>query len=397
LITLASVALSLVDCASTSASFSQESSASVKSAPASASAGTRQSIALTCPKTTPPLTPEAGGPGSPLGESPDAALACLTNEPANKQAVVGAGTRIPPAVGAVLARLIDDAPAASAAVADRCAPQHPVLLIQFSYPAGPIDVIESVECSAGDVAYIDNRGYVLPPPLGRYLEAASTTSGGGFAPDLMGLTLPQASAVAKESGDTLALGGELADSAPNGTVLLQSPIADSQVDVIVSVGQSTPCRAGQLSLQYLPGAASAGNVSGTLYLWNSSVSWCGLTGPVTLTGLTDGAPVTKTIAVQVPPNIELSPNAQSAALHQALPVDQLAASILVTAEYRDDADGSLCKPHWVLPQTWRLALGPETLAVPNGRRTANVRPIGTGGLVTCRGQMGSGPLQIAGS
>jgi hypothetical protein len=336
---------------------------SQSSAPSpSSTSGNATQTTLECPETTAALTPQAGSAAEPpLAANPDAALACLTNEPASKQGAVGHGIPLPATVATVLVRLIDEAPPASDAVAQRCAPKSPLLLTRFGYPSGPVDVIESIGCSAGDVIYVNDRGYVLPSLLGSYLEGLTNPSGGSFTPNLTGLTLTQASTAAEEAGETLILSGEIVDSSPNGTVLLQSPAIGGQVGVIVAVHRSTACTVGQLRLQYLPGEASAGNVGGTLLLRDASDSWCELNGPATLTGLTNGTPVTDTIDVKVAENLELSPNAKAAGVHQRFPSDQLVASVLISAEYRDDADGS-CQPHWVVPETWRLTLGQITLS-----------------------------------
>ena len=97
--------------------------------------------------------------------------------------------------------------------------------------------------------------------------------------------------------------------------------------------------------------AGTGNNFGTILLRNDSGSWCELDGEVSITGLSaSGRPVTRTINEPVSRNLELSPHAAPAVPHQQLPVDQLAASVPLMAEYRDDHDGSNCAPHWVVPK-----------------------------------------------
>jgi hypothetical protein len=302
---------------------------------------------------TPPVVPRAGDKDAPLAANPTGALACLTNEPADKRAVIGPGTQLPASVAVVLARLIDRAVPADETAAKSCAPTSPVLLTRFGYTSGAVDVIVSIACSAGHVAYVHDRAYLLPALLASYLEGAT------------------------------------------GTVLLQEPTLDHQVEVVVAVHPSPPCLAGQLAIQYLPGGAGAGNDFGTILLRNTSGSWCELDGPAAVTGLTAGHPVTHTLGLAVASDVELSPHAAAAIPGQAVPAHELIASLSLSAGYRDDADGSMCNPHWVVPTTWRLALSAITLTVANGRATADVRPPGAGGLITCRGQFRAGPIRLA--
>ena len=350
---------------------------------------------LRCPVTAPRLRPRPGSDGAPLPSNPTGALACLTNEPASKRAVIGSGTRLPASVAVVLARLVDQAAPASGATATKCAPASPLLLTRFSYRSGVMDVIESGPCPGGRVAYVHNRGYLLSPLLAGYLEGANNPGGSGLVPNVMGEPLVRAAAAAREAGDSLYLGGALLDDSAAGTVLLQYPTLDHQVEVIAAVHHSSPCRAGQLAVQYLAGAAGAGNDFGTILLRNVSASWCELDGPATITGLISGHPVTRTLRVPVSDSLELSPRATVAMAEHALPADQLTAATVLSAVYRDDPDGSLCEPHWVIPTTWQVVVGAETLSVDNGRATAKATPPGAGGLITCRGQFGASAIRTA--
>lgn len=211
----------------------------------------------------------------------------------------------------------------------------------------------------------------------------------------MGEPLTRAVTLARQAGDTVELDGELIDESSEGTVLLQYPTVSNQVGVIAAVHSSPRCQAGQLAIQYLTGGASTGNDFGTIVLRNTSASWCELDGPVTVTGLAPSHPTTNPVRATVADGLELSPHAAAAVPGHALPTDQLAASVSLSAEYRDDKDGSLCNPHWIIPTTWRVVLGSETLTVANGRATADARPLGAGGLITCRGQFGAAPMRVA--
>ncbi|WP_375480785.1 PASTA domain-containing protein [uncultured Jatrophihabitans sp.] len=339
------------------------------------------------------MKPQAGGPRTPLPANPTAALACLTNEPANKRAALGRGTELPASVAVVLARLIDEGVTATEAVAKRCAPTAPTSLTRFSYPAGPVDVVESNRCST--VAYIHDRGYVLPTLIAGYLRGAADPSDGGLAPDVMGESLRRAVSLARQAGDTVFLDGELIDGSAAGTVLLQSPTLGHQLEVIAAVHRSPPCRAGQLAIQYLPGGAGAGNDAGTILLRNSSAFWCELDGPAVVTGLGAGHPVTNDLRIAVAGDLELSPHAAAAAPGRSLAANQLVASLSLVAEYRDDTNGPLCNPHWVVPTSWRVVLGSATLSVANGRATADARPPGAGGLITCRGNFDASSVRTA--
>jgi hypothetical protein len=358
-----------------------------------ATAGVVGLASLHCPATTPPVRPQAGDRSAPLAADPTEALACLTNEPASKRAVIGPGTRLPAPVAVVLARLIDRAVSADDATARQCAPDSPLLLTRFGYPSGAVDVIVSIACPAGHVAYVHGRGYLLPALLAGYLEGATGRAGTALAPNLLGQTLTHAADTARRAGDQIVLGGELVDGSPAGTVLLQGPTQDHQIEIIAAVHRSPPCRAGQLAIQYLPGGAGAGNDFGTILLRDTSASWCELDGPAAVTGLIGGHRVTSTLTVAA--DLELSPRAVAAIPGQVLPADQLAASLSLTAEYRDDTDGSLCGPYWVVPTSWRVVLDSVALTVANGRATAQARPPGAGGLITCRGRFGGAPIRTA--
>lgn len=361
----------------------------------SATAGAAAPAPLRCPVTTPPVAPRAGDKRRPLPANPAEALDCLTNEPASKRAVIGPGKRLSAPAAVVLARLIDQAVPADAATAKRCAPHSPLLLTRFGYPSGTVDVIVSTCCSAGHIAYVHDRAYRLPAVLAGYLEGATDPAGTTVAPNLLGQTLRHAADTARRAGDQIELGGELVDSSPAGTVLLQGPTLNHRIEVIAAVHHSPPCRTGQLAIQYLPGGAGAGSDFGTILLRNTSVSWCELDGPAVISGRTGSQRVTNTLELAIAGDLELSPAAAAAVPGHALPADQLVASLMLSAEYRDDTDGSLCDPHWVVPVTWRVVLGAVTLAVTNGRATASARPLGAGGLITCRGRFGGAPIRIA--
>lgn len=350
---------------------------------------------LSCPTTVAPIKPRAGGTRAPLGDDPTGAIACIANEPPSKRANLGPGNLLPASVAVVLARLIDAAAPADDATAKKCAPSGAVLLTRFSYRSGPVDVAVSIGCSAGHVAYVHEHGYLLAPVVANYLQGITDPSSGSLVPDVMGEPLAKAEAAAEQAGDSFAIDGEIVDQANTGTVLLQYPTLNHQVEVVAAVAQSPPCRTDQLAIQYMAGGAGMGNDFGTILVRNVSSSWCELTGAVQISGLIHGQPVTRTVTVAVAADLELSPHARPAGPDHASPLDQLAASLPLSAEYRDDGRGSLCGAHWIVPTAWRVVVGSATLTVPNARANADARPPGAGGLITCRGNFGAGELQLA--
>lgn len=354
----------------------------------SAHAGTASSAPLRCPATTPPVESQAGNESAPLAANPTAVVACLTNEPASKRAVIGAGARLPGSVAGVLARLIDAAKPADEATAKRCRPSNPLSLARFGYPSGATDVIVSLACPAGHVVYIRSRAYLVSALVAAYLVGATNPAAGALAPDLMGEPLVRAAATAVQAGDQIDLDGELVDDSAAGSVLLQEPTSDHRIDVLVAVHRSPPCRAGQLATQYLPGGGGAGNDFATIGLRNTSGSWCELDGPASVVGLVSGRPVTSARSVAVDPELELSPHAAASVPGRGPRADQLTASLSLSTT-------ASCTARRVASTTWRLTLGSITLAVANGRAAAGVVRAGGGGLVSCAGQFGVAAIHLA--
>jgi hypothetical protein len=100
-------------------------------------------------------------------------------------------------------------------------------------------------------------------------------------------------------------------------VLLARRTQDHRIEVIAAVPRSPACTAARLAVQYLPGAAAAGDDSGTILLRNVSPAWCELQGPVTHS-------LTVTVAG-----------------------DQLVGSLPLSAGYRDDP--TACAPRTGAP------------------------------------------------
>ena len=209
------------------------------------------------------------------------------------------------------------------------------------------------------------------------------------APDLMGLSLTAARAAAHRAHLGLERDGVIVDpGAPNASVVLADPESDGhQVDVVIAVHFAPRCAFGQLAIQYRPGAAGMGNDFGAIELRNVSPDWCELAGPLQVTGLdSSGRAITNTVSNSVARRLELSPGAAPIPPHTNPPADQLIGQVLLSAEYRDDSKPpyGICVDR-VVPSGWRVDLKAGTLTVPNGRANADAVPIGSGGLVTCRG------------
>jgi len=199
-------------------------------------------------------------------------------------------------------------------------------------------------------------------------------------------------------------GGVVDSAAGFGTVVFQSLPANvtdtmpgQQVDVILAVRSSPACSAGQLALSYLGGGPGAGNDFGTLLIRDISARPCTLKGPLQVTGL-DGAgrPDTETVRDQVAGVTVLSPRAIQ---RQGTALGELVGVLVLGAEYRDGpatVDNGSCVPLWVIPTSWRILVpGGQYLTVANADRASPVKLVGSGGLVTCRGQLGApGPAYV---
>jgi hypothetical protein len=307
---------------------------------------------LRCPVT---VTAPAGNDARPLRPDPRSAIACLANEPPQKRFP---GNAVPRVTARNLARLVARAPTATAAQIARCRVSHRSVgtVIRFGYPdGGTQDLVERGPGCPG-VFFVGSRGYVLPGVLGGFVFSMSM-------PGLSAASTPHH------------VVGEIVDARSGpGTVLLQAG-----TDVLVAVPPAAACAARELAVHYRAGDAGTGNDFGTVVLRNRATTWCALGGPIRIIGL-DGAgrTVTQTATAAVAAPLVLSPDGT------------LAAEILMIAGYRDDplAPNGLCDAHWIVPETWRLDLPDGVLAVPNAQGRVG-RPIGSAGLVTCRGRFGA--------
>jgi hypothetical protein len=320
----------------------------------------------------------------PLPRNPTGATICLANEPPQKRRP---GAHVGGPVARTLLRLIVASPAESAAEDARCGARRPLLVIRFNEPGDgetDVPVVLFDRCRA---AYFGSAAFDLPRVLGNFL--LDLAGGGDTTAQARLVGMPSAAArrTARDAGRAFVVAGELPDQqSPPGTVLLQSA-SGREVTVIVAVRPSRPCLAADLTVRYRAGGAAAGMDGGTVIITNRSSTWCELRGPIRFTGLdAAGRPVTETATAQVIANLELAPH----------PIVGLRAETALSAEYRDDptAPDGLCERNWVVPTTWRVAIGAETIELPDaGGRIS--RQVGATGLVTCWGRFAAGRVDLA--
>ncbi|HEX2323234.1 MAG TPA: hypothetical protein VHJ18_30025 [Streptosporangiaceae bacterium] len=238
---------------------------------------------------------------------------------------------------------------------------------------------------------------------------------GPRTPRLLGLSAARAVDAARRQHFTVYFDGSAIDpAARTGTVIFQSlpaGLPDSlpghQVDVITAVRQSPPCIAGQLALTYLGGEPATGNDFGTLLVTDRSRHACALPGPLRVTGLdTRGVPVTSTVSFPLVGTNVLSPGAGPITRTRSGRLSGIASGELIgvlhlQAEYRDgpaNVDNGLCTPLWVTPATWRVRLpGGQAITTVNSDLTNSFKLAPSGGLVTCRGQLGGDVPETVGS
>jgi hypothetical protein len=238
---------------------------------------------------------------------------------------------------------------------------------------------------------------------------------GPRTPRLLGLSAARAVVAARRQHFTVYFDGSAIDPAVRtGTVIFQSlpaglpdNLPGRQVDVITAVRQSPPCMAGQLALTYLGGEPATGNDFGTLLIRDRSTHACALPGPLRVTGLdAHGVAVTSTVRFPLVGTNVLSPGAGAITRATGGRLSGIASGELIgvlglQAEYRDgpaNVDDGLCTPLWVTPATWRVSLPDgQTIMTVNSDLTNSFKLAPSGGLVTCRGQLGGNVPGTVGS
>ena len=163
-----------------------------------------------------------------------------------------------------------------------------------------------------------------------------------------------------------------------------------------STGTVPVCRAQALGLTFIGGQPGAGNDFATIVAWDTGASACRLAGPVTLVGLgPDGKADTNAVRLTMADPGVLTPRGTAPGSGQMLQPGESATWLLVSAEYRDDPlTGALCTPHQVEPAAFRLSLpgnGTTTVANTDAGRPVVRGLAANGGLLTCRGELNTGP------
>jgi hypothetical protein len=242
-----------------------------------------------------------------------------------------------------------------------------------------------------------------------FLASLSRHPHGPRTPDLTGRTIRAAAAAAAASRWSLYVDGAAIDRAAQpGTVIFQTLPAGvpdagpgKDINVVLAARPAPACTAGQLALSYLGGGAGAGNDFGSVVVRDDSPRPCTLSGPLRLVGTGKaGRPVTQRVTFPVAGVAELSP--ATGPVSQRITVGgsprsaargAFVGALALQAEYRDgpaSVDHGYCEPLWVIPAAWRVTL-PDgyALTVANADRT-NPPGFGgsSGGLVTCRGELG---------
>ena len=164
-----------------------------------------------------------------------------------------------------------------------------------------------------------------------------------------------------------------------------------------STGRAAPeCRADDLGAKFIGGQPGAGNDFATIVAWDTASSACRLSGPVTLVGLGSGGRAdTNAVRLTVTGAGELTAHGTAPSAGQVLPGGASAAWLLISAEYRDDpVTGAMCTAHHVEPAAFRLTLpagGTVTVANADTHQPAVHGLAANGGLLTCRGELNTGP------
>ncbi|MGO8955935.1 MAG: hypothetical protein ACLQFR_00965 [Streptosporangiaceae bacterium] len=278
-------------------------------------------------------------------------------------------------------------------------------LIRLSYRTGrPVQaVVTFTSCQLGVVAAAGRSGilasqfqddlfaYTLITRLGR----------GPVVPDVIGMRAGAAARRALRRHFGLSVDGEARDAAvPFGTVIFQvlppgtrdagpSPYS---LGVFVAVRRAAACQPGQLRLDYRGGGAGAGNDFGGILFRDVGPAACELSGRLTITGISAGGQAdTRTVAASAASPGVLSPDTAPVRELAGAPPTSMVYVWSLIAEYRDDAaspNGLCARP--VVPAAWRVRLpGGFVVTVPNAEAGNPSGQVASGGLVTCRGRLGS--------
>jgi hypothetical protein len=203
----------------------------------------------------------------------------------------------------------------------------------------------------------------------------------------------------------LAIAGCSGQGTSNGTAARPAPAQPAVAAQPATEAQPTQasaapptCALADLGSVFRAGIPGAGNDFATIVLWDKSADTCRLTGVLTVVGLdTADAVVTNPVRYTVPGSGELTPHGTAPAADGTLQAGESVASIVISAEYRDDPTSAngLCTAHQLEPASFRVTLssgGSLTLAnIALATRTEGHDPTSNGGLATCRGKLNTAP------
>jgi len=270
-------------------------------------------------------------------------------------------------------------------------------------------------CPRSELVAAGGRELALDGPMADALAAYASASGGNRGPrtpSLIGLSLAAAEAAASRAGLSVSLSGAVSDArVPFGSVIFQSlqPGAASrlrngpQARVVVAIGPEPACRARQLWLTYRGLGTSGGSDFGAIAIGDVGRAPCTLSGFVTIAGLDyAGRPVTNAFRSRFAGTVTLSPREGSivdgARAPDIIPPPPaaLTGAIWLTQVYRyrpNSPAGTSCRPRWIIPAAWRVALpGGFEFTVANTDRRGSRPIVPSGAFVTCEGHLDDATL-----
>ena len=297
-------------------------------------------------------------------------------------------------VGAqILAEILNAAPIGAAACADK-----PDAVLRFSYPDGTTSDVEVADLGCNQpTASAGGQVRMLESAVGEYLGVDAGAAGlpGDPVPDLTGLSLTQATEVARGAGFSVAIGGRTTDPlVATDTVVLQYPpggtgIIGNTIDLLLSQQPAPACTVSQLAIDYRGLSYGTGQNFATLDIRDTSSKPCTLTGLIEVVGRNAaGHQDTNLQTFPVTPGLVLTAHTVKIDPAGAVPAGASIAWVPLQANVRDgpDQNGS-CARHLVIPATWAVSLAGGTKVVRNGEGTQPA-------FIACLGRLG-GPTPQA--
>jgi hypothetical protein len=278
----------------------------------------------------------------------------------------------------ILAEILDAAPIGAAACANK-----PDAVLRFSYPDGTTSDVEVADLGCDrPTASAGGQVRTLESTVGEYLDVDAAAAGlpGDSVPDLTGLSLAQATEVARGAGLSVAIGGRTTDPlVTTDTVVLQYPpggtgIIGNTVDLLLSQQPAPACTVSQLAIDYRGLSYGTGQNFATLDVRDTSSKPCTLSGPIEVVGKNAaGQQDTNLQTFPVTPGLVLTAHTAKVDPAGAVPAGASIAWVPLQANVRDgpDQNGS-CARHLVIPAAWAVSLAGGTKLVRNGDGTPPV-------------------------